>query len=56
MVFVAPLELVAKLEKHRERLDEARAEGTELTSMGAAIRNMLDEGYRAIEAREAGKR
>ena len=55
--FAVSPELLAKLEKHRERLDATRPEGAELTSMGTAIRNMLEAGNRTIEAEEeAGKR
>lgn len=51
-VWVAP-ELLARLEKHRERLDKLRPEGAELTSRGTAIRNLMIESLDAAEAREA---
>ena len=52
--FAAP-ELVIVLEEHRVRLDDQRAEGAELTSMGTAIRNLIMEGNTAVRAREVKK-
>ena len=50
--FISSPELDEMIEKHRERLDEQRPGGAELTSVSTAIRNLIQEGNTAVVARE----
>jgi hypothetical protein len=45
-------ELFERLEKHRTRLDSRREEGVEMTTISAALRNLILRGLDVAEAED----